>query len=61
MVATDKEIYMTIKGFNFQVMEIDGVVTQPSITIGGKAAIDVAVYDSQNKIVDGKKFLLELR
>jgi len=52
---TDKEIYMTIKGFNFQVMEIDGVVTQPSITIGGKAAIDVAVYDSQNKIVDGKK------
>lgn len=52
---TDKEIYMTIKGFNFQVMEVNGVVTQPTVTIGGKVAVDVAVYDSKNRVVDGKK------
>lgn len=52
---TDKEIYMTIKGYNFQVMDIDGVATQPLVTIGGKAGIDVAVYDSENRLVDGKK------
>lgn len=47
----NKEIYMTIRGKNFQVFE-DG--SKPSVTIGGRACIVSGVYDAMNKVVDGK-------
>ena len=53
-----KDLYMTIKGFNFQVMEKDGAILEPTITIGGRATTDVKVYDSQNRPVDGQKLQL---
>lgn len=52
---SDKEIYMTIKGFNFQVMDVNGVPTAPVVTIGGRTATNVTVYDNLNRVVDGRK------
>ncbi|HQQ45545.1 MAG TPA: IPT/TIG domain-containing protein [Bacillota bacterium] len=47
----NKEIYMTIRGKNFQVLE-DG--TKPRVTIGGRECIVSGVYDAMDKVVDGK-------
>lgn len=47
----DKEIYMTIKGKDFQVLE-DGSL--PEVRIGGRIYTNVKVYDDNNKVVDGK-------
>lgn len=55
---SDKDLYITIKGFNFQMMEKDGVILKPTITIGGRTTTDIKVYDSQNRLVDGQKLQL---
>ena len=47
----NKEIYMTIRGNNFQVLE-DG--SKPRVTIGGRECIVSGVYDATDKVVDGK-------
>jgi len=47
----NKEIYMTIRGKNFQVFE-DG--SKPRVTIGGRECIVSGVYDAMDKVVDGK-------
>ena len=60
---SDKDIIMTIKGFNFQVLE-DG--RGPTVKIGNRTIEGkdgngndlVKVYDSQNRLVDGKKLQL---
>ncbi len=48
---SDKEIYMTIKGKDFQVFA-DG--TKPRVTIGSRECEVVGVYDAENRVVDGK-------
>lgn len=48
---SSKEIYMTIKGKDFQVFE-DG--TAPVVRIGGRICTDVKVYDDSNRLVDGR-------
>lgn len=48
---SSKEIYMTIKGKDFQVLE-DGTV--PVVRIGGRDCTDVKVYDDSNRLVDGR-------
>jgi hypothetical protein len=48
---SDKEIYMTIKGMDFEVLE-DG--TMPKVTIGGRECIVTGVYNDSNKVVDGR-------
>lgn len=57
----DKDILMSIKGFNFQVIDENGIVTMPKVTIGGRTALEVKVYDSENREVDGKKIQLGTR
>ncbi len=47
----DREIYMTIMGKDFQVLE-DGSL--PEVRIGGRIYTDIKVYDDKNKIADGK-------
>ena len=58
---SDKNLLITIKGFNLQVMEKDGVILKPTVTIGGRALTNIQVYDSQNRLVDGKKLQLGTR
>lgn len=48
---SDKEIYMTIKGTSFQVMENGDM---PSVIVGGRVSEVTGVYDDKNKPVDGK-------
>jgi hypothetical protein len=48
---SSKEIYMTIKGKDFQVFA-DG--TLPVVRIGGRICTDVRVYDDNNRVVDGR-------
>lgn len=48
---SDKEILMTIRGKDFQVLE-DG--KKPKVRIGNRECIVVGVYDDQNRLVDGK-------
>lgn len=48
----DKNIYMTIKGKNFQVFP-DG--TLPTVKIDNQIITDIKVYDDNNREVDGKK------
>jgi hypothetical protein len=50
-----KDLYMTVKGQNFQVLE-DG--SRPQVVIGGRTITDVKVYDDGNNLVDGKKLAL---
>ncbi|HYE81025.1 MAG TPA: IPT/TIG domain-containing protein [Clostridia bacterium] len=47
----DKEIYMTIIGTDFQVLE-DG--EKPRVRIGGRECTVTGVYDNENRVVDGK-------
>jgi hypothetical protein len=56
-----EELFMTLKGINFQVMEKDGAIVLPTIKIGGRDAANVKVYDSQNRLVDGKKIQIGTR
>ena len=58
---SDKNLLITIKGFNLQVMEKDGTILKPTVSIGGRAATNIQVYDSQNRLVDGKKLQLGTR
>lgn len=54
----DRDILMTIKGRDFQVLE-DGSL--PTVSIGNrlvKGAGKILVYDDQNRLVDGKKLSL---
>ncbi|MFZ5351267.1 MAG: IPT/TIG domain-containing protein [Bacillota bacterium] len=51
----DREIYMTIFGTQFQVLE-DGSL--PSVRIGGRTITDIKVYDDRNRLVDGKVIAL---
>jgi hypothetical protein len=53
----DKDIYMTIKGKDFQVLP-DG--KGPTVTIGTRLipSTIIKVYDDQNRLVDGKKYTL---
>lgn len=53
-----EDLFLTIRGFNFQVMVQGGVIEKPTITIGGRVTTDVLVYDSQNRLVDGQKLQL---
>lgn len=48
---SSKDIYMSIKGKDFQVYP-DG--TLPKVTIGGRVCTGVRVYDDNNNVVDGR-------
>ncbi|MGE5629626.1 MAG: IPT/TIG domain-containing protein [Caulobacteraceae bacterium] len=48
---SDKEIYMTITGTSFQVLETGA---GPKVKVGDRFCTDVKVYDDKNKAVDGK-------
>ncbi|HWQ29604.1 MAG TPA: IPT/TIG domain-containing protein [Negativicutes bacterium] len=52
---SNKEIYMTVKGSNIQVLT-DGSL--PKVLIGGRQCEVSGVYDDDNNIVDGKKITL---
>lgn len=50
----NEDIFMTIKGFNFQVIDDK----KPEVKIGGRAAEVFGVYDDQDRLVDGRKLQL---
>ncbi|HWR59979.1 MAG TPA: IPT/TIG domain-containing protein, partial [Clostridia bacterium] len=52
---SNKEIYMTITGTDFQVLE-DG--SKPRVRIGDRMCNVTGVYDDDNNVVDGKIFTL---